>query len=60
MQLLDEGEAMLTNFSGMKSIKTSQGAFDSLFDSGDNIQEESDGEYTAEQVEAAEDFLEHL
>ena len=60
MQLLNEGEAMLTNFSGMKSIKTSQGAFDSLFDSGDNIQEESDGEYTAEQVEAAEDFLEHL
>jgi len=60
MQLLDQGEAMLTNFSGMKSIKSSQSSFDSLFDSGDNIQEESDGEFTAEQVEAAEDFLEQL
>ena len=57
MQMLDEGEAMLTNFSGMKSIKSSQGAFDSLFDAGDTVQE-SDGEYTAEQVEAASDFLE--
>ena len=56
MQMLDEGEAMLTNFSGMKSIKSSQGAFDSLFDAGDTVQE-SDGEYTAEQVEAAADFL---
>ena len=59
MQMLDEGEAMLTNFSGMKSIKSSQGAFDSLFDAGDIVQE-SDGEYTAEQVEAAADFLETL
>jgi hypothetical protein len=57
MQMLDEGEAMLTNFSGMKSIKSSQGAFDSLFDAGDTVQE-SDGEYTAEQAEAASDFLE--
>lgn len=57
MQMLDEGEAMLTNFSGMKSIKSSQGAFDSLFDAGDTVHE-SDGEYTAEQVEAASDFLE--
>ena len=56
MQMLDEGEAMLTNFSGMKSIKSSQGAFDSLFDAGDTVQE-SDGEYTAEQAEAASDFL---
>jgi hypothetical protein len=48
---------MLTNFSGMKSIKSSQGAFDSLFDAGDTVQE-SDGEYTAEQAEAASDFLE--
>jgi len=54
--MLDEGEAMLTNFSGMKSIKSSQGAFDSLFDAGDTVQE-SDGEYTAEQAEAASDFL---
>ncbi len=60
MQMLEEGEAMLTHFSGMKTIKTTQGAFDSLFDSGDNAQEESDGEFTAEQAEAAEDFLEHL
>ena len=60
MQLLEEGEAMLTNFSGMKSIKTSQSAFDSLFDSGDAVQDESDGEFTAEQSEEAEDFLEHL
>ena len=60
MQLLNEGEAMLTHFSGMKSIKSSQGAFDSLFDSGDSVQEESDGEFTSEQAEAAEDFLETL
>ena len=60
MQLLDEGERMLTHFSGMKTIKTTQGAFDSLFDSGDTVQEESDGEFTSEQAEAAEDFLEHL
>ena len=34
--------------------------FDSLFDQGDTVQEESDGEFTSEQAEAAEDFLEHL
>ena len=51
---------MLTHFSGMKSIKTSQSAFDSLFDSGDDLQDVDDGEYTSEQVEAAEDFLSNL
>ena len=60
MQLLDEGERMLTHFSGMKTIKTTQGAFDSLFDSGDTVQEEGDSEFTSEQAEAAEDFLETL
>jgi hypothetical protein len=44
----------------MKTIKTTQGAFDSLFDTGDTVQEESDGEFTSEQAEAAEDFLETL
>ena len=42
----------------MKTIKTTQGAFDSLFDLGDESKKSHDGEFT-EQVEAAEDFLEH-
>jgi ethanolamine utilization protein EutQ (cupin superfamily) len=60
MQMLEEAESMLTHFSGMKSIKSSQSAFDSLFDSGDDLQDVDDGEYTSEQVEAAEDFLSNL
>ena len=55
--MLEEAEAMLTHFSGMKTIKTTQSAFDSLFDSGDDLQDVDDGEYTSEQVE---DFLEDL
>ena len=60
MQMLEEAQPMLTHFSGMKTIKTTQGAFDSLFDTGDVVEEESDGEFTSEQAEAAEDFLETL
>ena len=60
MQLLDEGEAMLTHFSGMKSIKSTQSAFDSLFAGGVESQGTADTEFTLEQAEAAEDFLEGL
>ena len=60
MQMLDEGEAMLTHFSGMKSIKSTQSAFDSLFAGGVESQGTADTEFTLEQAEAAEDFLEGL
>ena len=54
MQMLEEAESMPA-VSGMKSSQI-QSAFDSLFDSGDDIQDVDDGEYTSEQVEAPEDL----
>ena len=54
MQMLEEAQPMLANFSGQKSIKTSTASFNSLFetdDSAEDIDEDSD---------AAEEFLENL
>lgn len=59
MQMLDEAEAMLTDYSGMKSIKTTENAFNNLFDT-DEVANESDDEYTPEELEAAEEFLDTL
>jgi hypothetical protein len=44
----------------MKSIKSTQSAFDSLFAGGVESQGTADTEFTLEQAEAAEDFLEGL
>jgi len=59
MQMLDEAEAMLADFSGMKSIKTTENAFNNLFDT-EEVANESDDDYTPEELEAAEEFLEQL
>lgn len=59
MQMLDEAEAMLTDFSGMKSIKTTENAFNNLFDT-EEVANESDDDYTPEEMEAAYEVLENL
>lgn len=58
MQMLDEAEGMLADFSGMKSIKSSERSFSSLFDS-DDVPEGIE-EFSAEEVTLAAEFLNQL
>lgn len=58
MQMLDDADAMLRDFSGVKSSATTTNVFDSFFEAPEETIE-ADG-FTDEQVEAAEEFLENL
>ena len=58
MQMLDEAQPMLADFSGQKSIKTSASAFDSLFEA--SWGDQGDDDFTEDDAEAAESFLESL
>ena len=59
MQMLDEAESMLANFSGQKLQTSSAGSFNNLFEVDDVVSEESN-EMTPEQEAEAMDFLETL
>jgi len=59
MTLLEEAAPMLANFNGQKSLATSTNSFNDLFAVQDKLLDDFD-EMTAEQEEAAEEFLEAL
>lgn len=56
-QMLEEAAPMLANFNGKKSLATSTDSFNSLFEV-DVPEHDSDTEYTTEDEEQAEQFLE--
>jgi len=58
MQMLDEAAPMLANFNGAKTLTSSTNSFNSLFDTGDSVIENTDGEYSLEDEEEAAGFLE--
>ena len=58
MQMLDEAQPMLADFSGQKSIKTSASAFDSLFDA--SWGDQGDADFTENETADAEAFLQGI
>ena len=57
--MLDDAEQMLANFNGSKSIKSSNASFNNLFEV-EEPENDFDGEFTDDQAEEAEAFLEAL
>ena len=55
--MLEEAAPMLANFNGKKSLATSTDSFNSLFEV-DVPEHDSDTEYSTEDEEQAEQFLE--
>jgi hypothetical protein len=58
MQLLEEAQPMLADFSGQKSIKTSASAFDNLFDA--SWGDQGDADFTENETIDAEAFLQGI
>lgn len=58
-EMLEEAAPMLADFNGKKSLATSTNSFNSLFEV-DEPQNDGTGEYTDEESEQAEEFLEAL
>lgn len=56
--MLEEAAPMLADFNGKKSLATSTGTFMDLFETEDSVP--ADSEFTVEDEEAAEEFLENL
>ena len=58
MQMLEEAQPMLADFSGQKSIKTSASAFDNLFDA--SWGDQGDADFTENETIDAEAFLQGI
>ena len=56
--MLEEAAPMLADFNGKKSLATSSESFNSLFETEEPVA--SDGEFTTEDEEQAQEFLEHV